>query len=422
MLYERWLEIARSRRDEIALWDLGANRRWLFGELAAEVDKQIVENRSWIFPQGQSAAFVLAVLRAWRADAIVCPLEPDQQPPAFPKPPGWCGHVKLTSATSGQSKAIAFTGEQLAADAKNIMETMGLRPEWPNLGAISLAHSYGFSNLVLPLLLQGVPLILAQSPLPEMVRAAANGHEHLTLAGVPALWRGWSDANAIPASVRLAISAGAPLRLELEESIYAQRGLKVHNFYGSSECGGIAYDTTTSPRTDEACVGQPMRNVELSVAASGCLQVRSKAVGETYWPEGDSALGDGAFSTSDLAEIKDGSVFLKGRVGDQINVAGRKVAPETIEAALRLHADVKDCLVFGFPSAQGERSDSIIACVVTEAGAQEKDLRQFLQQRLPSWQIPREWWFVPSLAANERGKVSRAEWARRFLESRRVRS
>ena len=52
---------------------------------------------------------------------------------------------------------------------------MGLRPDWPNLGVISLAHSYGFSNLVLPLLLHGIPLILAPSPLPEAVRQAAGG-------------------------------------------------------------------------------------------------------------------------------------------------------------------------------------------------------------------------------------------------------
>ena len=61
------------------------------------------------------------------------------------------------------------------ADAENIVATMGLRPDWPNLGVISLAHSYGFSNLVLPLLLHGIPLILAGAPLPEIVlRASAT--------------------------------------------------------------------------------------------------------------------------------------------------------------------------------------------------------------------------------------------------------
>ena len=55
------------------------------------------------------------------------------------------------SATTGAARVIAFTAGQLAADVENIVATMGLRPNWPNLGVISMAHSYGFSNLVLPL-------------------------------------------------------------------------------------------------------------------------------------------------------------------------------------------------------------------------------------------------------------------------------
>ena len=60
------------------------------------------------------------------------------------------------------------------ADAENIVATMGLRPDWPNLGVISLAHSYGFSNLVLPLLLHGIPLILAPVPLPARLMRQGN--------------------------------------------------------------------------------------------------------------------------------------------------------------------------------------------------------------------------------------------------------
>ncbi len=110
-------------------------------------------------------------------------------------------------------RAVAFTAEQLAADAENIVATMGLRPDWPNLGVISMAYSYGFSNLVLPLLLHGIPLFLAPAPLPEILRGAAKAHWNLTVAGVPALWHAWHKAGVILSNVRLAISAGATLPL-----------------------------------------------------------------------------------------------------------------------------------------------------------------------------------------------------------------
>jgi acyl-CoA synthetase (AMP-forming)/AMP-acid ligase II len=418
MLYERWLRIARDRGNDLALRDPGSGQQWSFAELNRLTEGVPPGGQRVVYPQGHSAEFVLDVLRAWRSNAVVCPLEPEQEPPPVPRPPAFCCHLKITSATTGRPRAIAFRAEQLAADAENIVVSMGLRPDWPNLGVISMAHSYGFSNLVLPLLLHGIPLVLAPSPLPAALLRSAAGWPELTLAAVPALWRAWHEAGAIPPNVRLAISAGAPLPAAVEQDVFRATSLKIHNFYGSSECGGIAYDAADSPRDDDAAVGAPMRNVELALNEDGCLQVRSRAVGETYWPEAAAALGGGAFQTSDLAELKDGRVFLRGRLSDQINVAGRKVSPATIELALRQHDAVSECLAFGVPSGDVDRNDAIVVCVSTRAPVSPESLKQFLLGKLPAWQVPREWWFVDALDTNVRGKVSRALWREKFLETR----
>src|SRR6185295_10575837 len=156
MLYERWREIAREYRKEIALRDLTSNQEWTFSELAAATERRSKTPPPIVHPQGVSASFVLTVLEAWRFGQILCPLETGQTQPSFAQlPPAACVHLKLTSATTGASRMVAFTAAQLAADAANIVATMNLRRDWWNLGVISLAHSYGFSNLVLPLLLHG---------------------------------------------------------------------------------------------------------------------------------------------------------------------------------------------------------------------------------------------------------------------------
>jgi acyl-coenzyme A synthetase/AMP-(fatty) acid ligase len=421
MLYEWWRKIAAKRRRETALRDVASGRSWTFGELFTAGQEQRTSPDSAVFPQGPSPEFILHLLAGWRDNKIVCPLETGQSPPVLESPiskfkseiPG-CIHLKTTSATGGAARLVAFTAEQLGADAENIVATMGLRADWPNLGVISLAHSYGFSNLVLPLLLHGIPLILAPAPLPEMVRRAAEGEQALMLAAVPAMWRAWREAGAIPRNTRLAISAGAPLPLNLEKSVFEETGLKIHNFLGSSECGGIAYDASESPRADAACAGAPMQNVNLSVNADGCLIVRSRAVAETYWPEKLHSLGGGVFQTSDLAELEGGLVFLRGRLGDQINVAGRKISPEIIERALLAHPRVRECVVFGTPSRKAERTEVIVAVVAADTA--ETELKVFLLEKLPAWQVPRTWCFVNSLAHNRRGKISRAEWRRKFLE------
>jgi acyl-CoA synthetase (AMP-forming)/AMP-acid ligase II len=327
-------------------------------------------------------------------------------------------HLKWTSATSGDAREVAFRAEQLVADLENIQSTMGLRRDWPNLGAISMAHSYGFSNLVLPLLLSGVPLVLCGSALPEAVKRGASLVGEATLAGVPALWRTWIEANAVPANVRLAISAGARLPLRLEETAFEKCGLKIHNFYGATECGGIAYDRSMVPRPDPDLAGEALDGVSLSLGESDLLEVRSAAVGEGYWPKSDSRLGSGVYRTADVARLNAGRVYLHGRSGDLIHVAGRKVAPEVIERVLQRCAGVQECLVLGVPCLDDVRTETVAVVFVASPRTTAGMLRAHAMRCLPEWQVPRIWHRVESIQVNERGKLSRRAWRERLAAAR----
>lgn len=423
MLYDRWREVVHDFSNEIALRDLASGRQWTFAQLDSLAAVPPSPERSLshpmgdgqgegVFPQGPAIDFITTILKGWKSGAIVCALEPGQDRPQFPRPPENIAHLKITSASTGPARLVAFTADQLAADARNIIDTMGLRRDWPNLGVISLAHSYGFSNLITPLLLHGIPLVVANSPLPESVGAALREIGNATLAGVPALWRAWFEAGVLSSqNVRLAISAGAPLSVSLERDIFDRCGIKVRNFYGSTECGGIAYDSSDKPRTDPGYAGLPMRNVKLSVADDGCLEVHGDAVGETYWPQPDDRLAHRRFRTTDLAEIVDGGVYLRGRATDVINIAGRKISPETIETVLLKHPSVRSCVVFGVPEKDRER---IVACVAGESTTPD-DLKHFLLNHLPAWQVPRDFWFVKELPTDQRGKLPRGALREKYL-------
>jgi acyl-coenzyme A synthetase/AMP-(fatty) acid ligase len=139
-------------------------------------------------------------------------------------------------------------------------------------------------------------------------------------------------------------------------------------------------------------------------------------VGQGCWPVADDALGGGIFQTSDLAEFRNGRVFLRGRVSDQINVAGWKASPDAIEQMLAANPAVCECVVFGVPDSDTNRNEAIVACVVVREKTSADELKRFLLARLPAWQVPRKWRFVDSLVPNRRGKISRAEWRRKFLE------
>jgi acyl-coenzyme A synthetase/AMP-(fatty) acid ligase len=121
------------------------------------------------------------------------------------------------------------------------------------------------------------------------------------------------------------------------------------------------------------------------------------------------------FQTTDRAEIKEGQVLLLGRDTDLINIAGEKISPEAIEHALLKHPLVRECVVFGVPSGDTTRHETIAACVVAKSTVAEEQLKQFLLESIPPAQVPRHWQFVPSIADPQRGKISRFQWRQRFL-------
>jgi acyl-CoA synthetase (AMP-forming)/AMP-acid ligase II len=418
MLYERWRQVAQDFKNEIALHDVASDDSWTFAQLSKVAESCDRLREPVAFPKGISSEFIFSILQAWRFNKAVCPLESKQAPPALAKLPPEIVHLKTISSGASSARVVGFKAEQLCADANNIVETMKLRRNEPNLGVISLAHSYGFSNLVLPLLLHGIPLALANSTSPETLRRAAKKFDSITLPAVPALWRAWLDANAIPKNVRLAISAVTPMPLALEKEIFEKAGIKVHSFYCAAECGAIAYDPSESPRKDSRFVGVPMRNVQLKINPKGCVEVHSLAVGESYFPDGSETLANGCFQTNDLAELKKDKVFFSGRATDQIHVAGRKVSPEMIETALLAHPEVADSLVFGIPNEDSESGEIIVACVAVHGRLTTEALKQFLLKKLPAWKVPREWWLVDSLQTNEHGKRSRNEWRQNYLKNK----
>ena len=421
-LYQRWRALTADRVDRVAWTDAASGRMLSFGELATAAELAPASG-GWVLAQSAGAEFLLQTLVAWRDGAPLVPLEPGApfDPDLLRDLPGGVAHLKQTSGSTGEPKWVLFSEEQLESDVENIMATMGLADHAANVGVISLAHSYGFSNLVLPLLLHGVPLVTASDPLPASVdRALTLIGGDAILPAVPAMWRAWHAAGILDRErVGIAISAGAPLPLDLEQSVYASSGIKIHNFYGSSECGGIAYDRSDEPRQSAFQVGQALEGVEVAISDDGTLSVVSDSVGDGYWPPGGpgALLAGRRFQTADLAEWDEGGgVCLLGRADDLINAAGRKVAPQAIEAALAEVDGVDCCVVFGIPSDDPSRGDEIVACVRSQRPPNE--LAEALRSILPAWQQPKRWWVCKSLATNARGKISRGEWRRKFLARR----
>jgi len=328
--------------------------------------------------------------------------------------------LKLTSGTTATPRAIRFRSGQLLADCDQICDTMGISDVDLNFGVIPVSHSYGFSNLLTPLIARGVALVLSQDRTPRAVLEDLAKTDATVFPGMPVLYQAFCEMEVVSplSKLRICISAGAPLPITVAKKFRERFGLPIHSFYGASECGGICYDREAAS-DGEAFVGSPMKDVDLEMidpsAEASQIRIRSAAVGDGYFPDVDEEkLGSGVFVPDDLLARHDSGFKIVGRVSDVINVAGKKVNPAEIEERLLRFPGVRQAAAFGRPAGAGLRNAEVVACVVVDVDLRENEILEFCRNALSAWQVPKRIFIVDSIPTNERGKISRRELARRF--------
>jgi long-chain acyl-CoA synthetase len=368
-----------------------------------------------------------AALKICRAGAVVSAVPSGNSPALFrlktsdvaanwgEQPPSL---LKLTSGTTAAPRAVRFRSEQLLADCDQICDTMGISGADLNFGVIPISHSYGFSNLLTPLIARGVPMVLSRDRLPRAVLADLAGTNATVFPGMPVFYQAFCEMEDVPLlpKLRLCISAGAPLATAMARRFRQKFGVPIHSFYGASECGGICYDRDAQ-NMEDGFVGQPMKDVVIEMvdpdASASRIRVRSAAVGDGYFPESDKAkLGGGLFVPDDLLTKTPNGFRIVGRTSDVINVAGKKVNPAEVEAHLLRFSGVRQAVVFGRASIL--RNEEVAACVVAAPGVSEVELLDFCRRELSGWQVPKRVFIVDAIPVTERGKISRRELARRF--------
>jgi long-chain acyl-CoA synthetase len=319
--------------------------------------------------------------------------------------PGEC-LVKLTSGSSGAPKALSVTHAQLAADGRQICESMGIGPGDVNLAAIPLGYSYGLGNVVAPLLLQGSRSVCISAALPHAVAAAVREDGATVFPAVPPILRALVESD-VPAGslkgLRLVISAGSPLSRDLAQAFAAKFGIRVHGFYGTSETGGIAYDRNGEATLEGRSVGTPLSGVSVTAAPGGRLRVASPAV-----------AGRGAFTPADRAVIdKAGELVLQGRTDRMVKIAGRRVDLAEVEAALRSVPGVRDAHA-AMDTGPGA---SLGAAVATDHSAAA--VRRILRGRIAPWKVPERIVVLGEFPRTARGKTDVAK-LRQLLAAPRI--
>lgn len=391
MFGERWDRIMAERGTQAALHfaDGGAVT---FAQLDADA-RALKPAGVPILAQGDVPDILRALLAGFLHGVPVQLVEKDRQRrvPAVPLPPG-TALIKQTVGGSGVRRCQFFTFDQIAADVDRLHEALDLGARGVGVAAISCAHSFGLTITVLQTLLHGVPTCFAPQPFAQPLMDAMKQHPRVFLPGVPALWKAWLMGEVGFGNVSLALSAGSPLTLDLERIAFEKHGLKIHNLYGTSECGSVSWDESPVLRTDARDLGSLLPGVQVRNEDDGRLTVMSSSVGLGY----DETLpneryGDGLFTTCDQIEARGGRLFFERSVGDGINVAGRKLSPGEIASKIRRAVDLPSLTIRGATSRDPERCQDIVAELDLPQSAIDAEFKTRACALLAPWEVPRKW-------------------------------
>lgn len=395
-------------------------RTWTFGEIEGAVAARSSERGPSLFPSaaGNTVAFVADFLAARRTGRTFVAIDrttpPEEREELLERIarggiPPQTAVIKVTSGSTGKAKGVALTEAALLAGVRSIVTTMAIGPDDVNLAAISLSHSYGFDNLVLPLIVQGTAMALLESFAPRAALDAIARRRVTFVPLVPVMYESLTGLDGDWSSVRRCISAGSPLDPALARRFHDRTGRKIHTFYGASECGGIAFDRTDDPAPPRGSVGTPLDGVRIDLAEDGRVRVHSDSVSLGPLPPDAAEPWEPGktYVTGDLGHVDEsGRLVLTGRAKDVINVAGRKVAPAEIETCLLALGGVAEAVVIGMPDPV--RGEAIGALVVAPA-LDEEGLRAWCRESLPAWKVPRIVKVVRALPRDARGKLARKE-------------
>jgi amino acid adenylation domain-containing protein len=330
-------------------------------------------------------------------------------------------YVIYTSGSTGVPKGVAI--EHRSAVAMLAWAWSVFTPE--DLGGMIASTSICFDMSVFEVfapLGRGGHVRVVENALAASRCDAGSGARLLDT--VPSAAAALLRAGGLPPGVRTVCLGGEALRAELVDALYAAGVGRVYDLYGPSE------DTTFSTwalRTagGPATIGRPLSNTQAYVLDDALRPVAPGAEGELFLgglglargylgrpgmtagrfvPDPFSALpGARMYRTGDRVRwLADGTLEYLGRLDHQVKVRGFRVELGEVEATLRRHSGVSDCVVV---AREDEGDLRLVAYVV--GGAEGDELREGMRRELPGHMVPSTFVRLDALPLTPNGKLDR---------------
>jgi len=339
--------------------------------------------------------------------------------------------LQYTGGTTGEPKGAMLTHHNLMTNARQTGQVIEGVIEEPLklLAVLPLFHVFAMTVIMNQGIAAGAELILLpRFDLKQTLKVIA-AKRPTAFPGVPTIYNainGYANTSDYDlSSLKVCISGGASLPVEVKRTFESLTGCSLIEGYGLSEASPVVTCNPIGGLVKEGSIGLPLQDTvveirsledpekKLAQGESGEICVSGPQVMAGYWehPEAtEEIFRDGVLHTGDVGYIDDdGYVFLIDRVKDLILCGGYNVYPRVIEEAIYLHPDVAEVTVIGvFDSYRGQSPKAFVK-LRDGARLSEEALRAFLVDKLSPIERPKSVEFRDELPKTMIGKLSKKE-------------
>jgi amino acid adenylation domain-containing protein len=353
-------------------------------------------------------------------------------------------YVIYTSGSTGQPKGVLVPHGELAGHCRDAVAQYALTPSDRMLVFASTNFDASLEQILGPLVAGG-SIVLRGDDIwgtTEFFRRVRD--LDLTIINPPtAYWHQLmrepsvgNDGSSLP-RLRLCIAGGDQMIPEAVRQWYGSplAGKRLLNAYGPTETvitaaiHEVPPPDTREGRLGRIPIGRPFPHRTAYVLDERGNPVPPGIPGELYL--GGSRLARGYLNRPDLTaerfvpdhlgtdagarlyrtgdrvrHLPNGTIEFLGRVDAQVKIRGFRVEPGEVESVLLEHPDVREAVVL--PREEGGERRLVAYVVLREgAGIPLRELREFLQARIPEFMVPFAFVGLPAMPVNAVGKVDR---------------
>ena len=342
--------------------------------------------------------------------------------------------LQYTGGTTGVPKGVMLTHANLSANAEMCRRWFHQAREGEEviIGALPFFHVFAMTVIMNFGISAGFRILLHPRFEMRAVLEDITSKKPGLMAGVPTMFTAILNALQTKgakrydlSSLRMCISGGAALPVEIKQRFEEATGCSLIEGYGLSESSPVVAANPLYGINKTGSIGLPFPQTVLEVVDKddemtllpqgeiGEICVKGAQVMKGYWQNAEETakiLKGERLHTGDLGYMDDQGYFhIVDRKKEMILSGGYNIYPRHIEEVLYTYPAVRECAVIGIGHPVRGQVPKAFVVLKEGASATESEIRIFLKANLSAYSIPQEIAFRESLPKSLIGKILKKE-------------